>query len=942
MRTKIIILIIILLSTISFVIALTLNNEKPVIEYSAEEQQWLEAHSNKSVYYYIDSDIPEIFDELIVTLELLLKMDFVETTDIEIVDSKDGLIFSMDNNINEGLLRTREIYTTSYGLYESELVNNEQYKNHKLGVIKNDYKHIDFINKYAEYELVKVNNYNELFTLINSEFIDSFILEDNMPLVLSKSDKLFRKVSHLYAKDKSLIAYMGTDQVVFQQILNKNINYIKKNNIIDNILLNELRTVQQELFKELLNEEEVEWINNNTKLVIGIEEQAPEIIKVNDKLYGVMVGIIEQYKTLTESEIDIIYGEAEKLNEEADEYNISLIWSGATVNNGNYSLPILESKYAVIGINNDREISSKYDLQQYNVGMVFDSQLTTKYSEELGTSNIQYYKDDDELISSLTLSKVDFIIMSKSKLNYYEAIRGVSQLDIQLELDESYKSRVEILNNNKILLSILNKVILVQDLELLEEISLSDMPITEEVSFMDYLWLIGIVIILVLILVITVIRMYMNDKEKRQMNYLFTHDQLTHLPNKYGLKHHVDDLISKGNAVTLFLIDIDNLKDINDRLGHFYGDQVIVEYSQKLLAVLENKTILGRSGGDEFVLVAPGIIEEITGMVEEVRRHTEIFKDSKKELYNFTVSIAITSYPSHGRSYDELYKFAEYTLDHTKAVKGSNSYLVFTYDIYENYVQEQKIIKEIKQGLVNEEFVLWFQPQIQLPEEMCIGAEVLVRWNHPVKGMVYPDTFIPVAEKNGLMRELDYYILVKACEYIKQWQGSMNRMKVSVNMSTTTFEDEDMINNLTKILDDSGIDTSGLTIEVTEDMGFNNLELAKTVFNELRDLNIGVALDDFGKGYSSLAYLEKLKFDILKIDKVFIDNIHIKKESYEIFKTIISLAAAMNIKVVAEGVENVEQLQMLKNNNNIVVQGYYYSKPLSLKSFLEYIQNTQK
>lgn len=942
MKVKNRFIILALLGIIVGGILLVSNNDQPLIEYSESELAWLEDHPNYSVYYYIDGDIPDLFDEIIITLEMILKMDFVETKDLEIVDAKNGIIFSMSNNYDDDNIKTRTIYTSNYGIYCNGAPT-ANLGNRKLGVLKDDLKHLDFTGNYDSYDITEINTNDNMLMLIENDVIDCFVTKGNFPVIIDNEGIKYTKVNELYSKDENLVAYVDKNQIDLHQILNKGINHIRYNNILDNIIVSEFSKRQIEIFQELLTEEEKQWITKYNKVNIGINEKAPTAIKIDQNLFGSTIGIIEQFSLLAGVDVEYIYGEKEELKLKSNEYNIDILWIDELDIDNLETLPFIKSNYVVVSVDHDIEFSSRYDLQHYNLGMVFESEYTATISDELGNSNIEFYKDEDALVENLVEENVEVIILSKNTFDYYEKVKGYHQLDLIFELEDTYESSLIVLNQDEILKSILDKVILLQDLELLESTSLDDIPVEETLTYADFIWLFIIVIVAVPGIAFILIRMYINAKETQQMNYLFTHDQLTHLPNKYGLQHYVDDLISKNSTIALMLIDIDNLKDVNDRLGHLYGDQIIVEYSQKLLGVLDKNIILGRSGGDEFVIVSQDISEEaINKLVKEIKYHTEEFKNSRKELYNYSVSIAITTYPNQGLSYNELYKYAEYTLDYVKSVYGPNSELVFTYDIYDNYVKEQKMIKEIKQGLANDEFVLYIQPQVELPSEKVIGGEVLVRWEHPILGTLYPDTFIPVAEKNGLIRDLDYYILHKSCEYVKDLQTRINPIKVSVNMSTTTFEDDDLIETIKSKVESLELNTESLTIEVTEDMGFHNMEKAKTVFKAIRELGISVALDDFGKGYSSLAYLEKLTFDILKIDKVFIDNIHIRKESYEIFKTITSLAENMGIKVVAEGVEISDQLEILKERNNIVVQGYYYSKPMAIELFEEFIQNRQK
>jgi len=958
MMKKIIVAILSVTSLLLLIYFAFPKGDEYLVEYTQEEINWLEQQQQKPIYYACEKKI-ENFEEIATSIGLLTKLKFIEVETNKEAIEKNGIIYTLEEEQRyDNFPDTRTIEQVKLGVYTMQQVSSrldsQGTKNStgdntvpktmikKIAVLEEVFKRIDAVHTYQQYEFVIAMSTQELFEVVKVGDADAFINIGIDPVILDSNNQPFIRVDMFYAYNESLKIEICSNTEALHSILNKTIDYIYNQNIIESIRSEKLKATQKSIFQALLSDEEKEYILNKQVIVVGVEELEPHIVTKDTQVYGLTVGILEQIKELTSIDIKYITGEKDKIIEQQQQLNLDLIWLNQPHENEFSSSFFLMSHYVIVGKGSIPEINSTIDLQQYRIGILFNEGSDTTVDDYLNRASILYFSNYETLLAGLNNAEVDVVVLSRVALEYFEKNAQMPELDVRIELPVEYKTQLSILKQDETLLSIINKVILIQDLDRLKQSSLASLPINQESNLERQLYLIGFIMIIIISIVgFLMMRNALNKREKRQMNYLFTHDQLTHLPNRFGASKLITKLIDERKSFAMFAIELDQIKEIKDRLGHQYGDRVIIEYSNELLNIIEETVVLARTSSEEFTLVAMGKEQEVIDeLLYKIKRVTHQFEEDRPELYEFSVTIAIIQYPNHGDDIEVLFKYAEYTLDYAKQHYGKNSSLFFSYDLHHIYNHEKQMVDEIKRGIELDEFVLFCQPQINLVDRKTVGGEILIRWNHPQKGMVYPNEFIYIAEKNGLMRELDYYIIRKTIMQIAKWQKQYSMIKISVNLTTTTFEDEKFITHLSEMIEQVDIDPSWLAVEVTENMGFDTMENANQIFKELKALGVKIALDDFGKGYSSLSYLEHLKFDILKIDKVFIDHIHLRKESYEIFKAILKLAQILNISVVAEGVEVEEQVKILEEDKDIIVQGYYFSKPLQIEEFEHYYLNS--
>lgn len=426
-----------------------------------------------------------------------------------------------------------------------------------------------------------------------------------------------------------------------------------------------------------------------------------------------------------------------------------------------------------------------------------------------------------------------------------------------------------------------------------------------------------------------------------EINYLAYYDQLTTLPNRTSLTKTFDELIKEDEPFAVLFFDVDQFKKVNDSLGHSAGDELLKVTASRLLeATFEGETVF-RFGGDEFIL----ILKNFNYMCDLKARSEQIMDHLSRpfllqETQSFiTTSIGISVYPNHGTDMETLIKNADMAMYKSKENGRKQATLydsTFENDVTESFQLSNDLIEAIDQ----EQFVLYYQPQVDLQTGEIIGAEALIRWFHPTKGFIPPDKFIHIAEEYGLILPLGDWILRKACEDRKKWlDEGIEHIRIAVNISIKQFEQPNFVERVQQILQLTNLDSRYLELEITEGVAMTNPDDVIEKLQQLKDLNIFISIDDFGMGYSSLNYLKKLPIHQLKVDRNFVKDIT-EKNDFAIVHSIISMAHSLELSVVAEGVENELQASILRDLNCTIAQGYLYYKPMPYADFIE--QATQK
>ena len=408
------------------------------------------------------------------------------------------------------------------------------------------------------------------------------------------------------------------------------------------------------------------------------------------------------------------------------------------------------------------------------------------------------------------------------------------------------------------------------------------------------------------------------------------HDNLTGLPNRtmlnYGLQSAFERCKQHHHMLAVLFIDIDRFKMINDRLGHDAGDKLLIQVSDRLVKNVDGG-VVARQGGDEFILYIENTSMDQVKQVAENITHdfTTPFYIEGEEFY-ITPSIGISIYPKDGQDITSLMKHADSAMYWAKK-RGRNNYQFYIPEDKNVVDRKLKLEQGIKKALHNNEFELHYQPKIHLKTGKIYGVEVLLRWEHPELGQISPIEFIPIAEELGMIVPIGNWVLKEACKQNKKWQSSGIMIKVAVNVSSIQFEDIDFIKKIKKVLSESQLSSEYLGLEITESV-MQNISHSATVLQKLRNLGVKISIDDFGTGYSSLSVLNHLPINLVKIDKSFINQIVTNSNTAALVKTMIKMGENLHFDLIAEGIEEVEQVEFLIQNGCKFGQGYYYSRPL--------------
>lgn len=423
-----------------------------------------------------------------------------------------------------------------------------------------------------------------------------------------------------------------------------------------------------------------------------------------------------------------------------------------------------------------------------------------------------------------------------------------------------------------------------------------------------------------------------NEEKIQKLEYF---DPLTSLPNKLQLRirleHDLSIVARQNEELAVLFIDFDHFKNINDTLGHAIGDELLVKVAKRLKALLRQVDTLSRQGGDEFVIILPGVsVDDAAHMAKRVLQTIEQpIKLEENELI-ITASVGIALYPNDGKDCDTLFKCADAAMYLAKQ-NGRNNYRFFTSEIQSRSARILSLENALRYAQSRGELSLHYQPQISLQDGKIVGVEALIRWNHPELGMISPVEFIPIAEESGQILLIGEWVMRTAALRMKQWiDMGFPAMSVAVNLSAIQFHHAHLSKLVSTIIDEVKLPPWFLEIELTESVAAQNPLHAIETMNELSAKGIRLSIDDFGTGYSSLSYLKRFKVYKLKIDQSFIRDINIDPEDREIVKTIIALGKSLGLKTIAEGVETKEQLDFLKENGCDEAQGYYFSKPLNV------------
>jgi diguanylate cyclase (GGDEF)-like protein/PAS domain S-box-containing protein len=422
---------------------------------------------------------------------------------------------------------------------------------------------------------------------------------------------------------------------------------------------------------------------------------------------------------------------------------------------------------------------------------------------------------------------------------------------------------------------------------------------------------------------------------RRRIEYLSQHDALTGLPNRTRLQEFLDGKLKAAptadQPLVMLSLDLDRFKPVNDLLGHAAGDRVLNEVSRRLGECIRSGDLVARIGGDEFVLILTDVSsqEEVEALCRRLIDSIELPMQIDDQQVFVSASIGIAMAPNDASEAAELLRYADMALYEAKA-GGRNTWRFYAGDMNARIIERRRLESDLRFAIKHGELRLHFQPRFRIADGKMVGAEALVRWQHPVRGLISPDTFIPIAEETGLILPLSNWVLNAACESAVHWP---KQLFVSVNLSSTEFQRGNLVERVEQTLTEHRLAPERLELEITESVMLEDAVVALDIMRSLKRLGVRLSMDDFGTGYSSLSYLRSFPFDGLKIDRSFVNRLTESEDDQSIIQAIVGLGRALSLTVTAEGIETNEQLELLNAVHCDEGQGYLLSRPLDSDAF---------
>ncbi len=434
------------------------------------------------------------------------------------------------------------------------------------------------------------------------------------------------------------------------------------------------------------------------------------------------------------------------------------------------------------------------------------------------------------------------------------------------------------------------------------------------------------------------------ERREEELSFLATHDALTGLPNRTLILDRVEQMLARSRRsqtpVAALFVDLDNFKSINDTLGHGVGDELLRAVAARLNGVIRDADALGRLGGDEFVVVSeelslaagPELVAE--RLLDALKQPFKLGADKETQL---TVTASVGIAVGEHTSAEELLRNADIAMYRAKW-DGKNRYVVFETGMQDTLQNRMELEMDLREALENDEFFLAYQPTIALSDMSPTGVEALIRWKHPVRGVVQPDDFVPLLEETGLIVEVGKWVLQEACSQGAAWRAAGYPIGMAVNVSGRQLDTDQLVTDIEDALSQSDLDPGALTVEITETTLMRNVEETARRLTAIKRLGVRIAIDDFGTGYSSLAHLQRFPVDALKIDRSFISGLTNNEEGETLMHTLVQLGKALSIETFAEGIEQQQELSLLRAQDCDSGQGFLFARPLDVAATEAFLQ----
>ena len=692
-----------------------------------------------------------------------------------------------------------------------------------------------------------------------------------------------------------------------------------------------------------LSDAEKDWLDQHDTIRLASDYAWPPFETINEK--GIYEGIAADYIKLIEQRLNIKFNISPRLpwsdivkkvkNKELDVFTAV----AATPERNTFTeftAPFISNPIVIITQDSVDFIAGISSLNGTKLAVEKDYATRDLILEDYPQQLFEEYSNTEQALSAVSKGMNFAYVGNLASASYTMRDLGLTNLKISGQLSFTHNLALGVRSDWPELASILDKTLDSISLEERNTIHRKwiDLQIQETLSFRTVFQF--VLVIFIAILAVLIWNLSLNRKIKlrtKELIHQANHDTLTNLPNRFLCLELLSDLTIRTNSLTkthVLMLDIDDFKYVNDTLGHLAGDKLLQEISERLSSVIGTNT-LGRLGGDEFIAI---IKDEGTSLNQAITDIIHCFKEPFKVNHrdlSLSTSIGISTYPVNATTVSDLLRFADIALHNSKRT-GRNSFSHFDDSMRASATRRLLLEEHISTALEKQQFSVYFQPKVGLKENKLVGFEALLRWHSPELGFVSPVEFIPILENNGLIIPVGEFVFKEALEQISLFSEKIEtNLSISVNVSPRQFRDPKLVENFTEILQQIKTSWVGVELEITEGVLMHANETTENAIFSLKKLGVKFAMDDFGTGYSSMSYLRNFPFDTLKIDREFIRDITEDSADLNLTVTAIKMAQGLKLESVAEGIEHLQQVELLKKIHCDIGQGFYFGKPMPAK-----------
>lgn len=615
-----------------------------------------------------------------------------------------------------------------------------------------------------------------------------------------------------------------------------------------------------------------------------------------------------------------------------------------------FTKPYVKLPIKLIARKDIQYFNTMVDLNNKSIGILKGSTLEEYFNSFNHNIKIKLFNNEKEAIAAVSFGDVDVIATEAARASIHMLDMHISNLSIKGSVDHSFDPCFGFLLKNQHLKDMVQNELIKIDNKDLEKmfskyVSIFGIPLHKQPKFY-YVLSVVLSICLLYMFIMTFKNKILKFKllESLKEKEILAHtDFLTGLPNRRLCIKHIEELIKQDKPFSVFFIDLDRFKYINDTYGHTFGDKLLKLVGHMLQNGLIDIKYIYRIGGDEFIIINNNVVDKkfnkkIANNIIKILSEQFIIDDIELKI---SPSIGISVYPTDANTVDDMLTYADLAMYQAKN-QGKNSYYFYEKNLMIKIAETVEIEQDLKNCLNKNQLFLNYQPQIHLKTNKVVGAEALLRWHHSEKGPISPAKFIPIAEDTGMILPIGDWIIEEACKTQRRFGENGVIIRLGINISSHQFEKKNLFEIIDNTIKKYFLDPTMIELELTESVLMTREEELFEIFNKFDKIGVKLSIDDFGTGYSNFGYIKKFPIDKIKIDKQFIDGIDKDEDDRILIKSIIKMSHELGLNVIAEGVETLSQIDFLKSIDCDEIQGYYFSKPLNEKGFIEFYSSFNK